>query len=142
MDDSFNCPHCGATFTPQTFPFKVQYHSGGMGLGSERIEVLDSPCPKCKAIIPQSFFVSCRVCKQGAAKSSCAYQMVGGSMELYHFGCLSKLIPPIPRDRAKRFGQPESPTAGDSITAIIGMLPVWLWIAIGIVVFLVIAHPI
>jgi hypothetical protein len=132
MDDSFACPHCGKQFTPQTFPFKYQYHSGGGGLGSEWTEVLDSQCPECKRNIPKSFFTVCNACKKGAVKTSCAYQEVGTSIELYHFSCLHKLIPPIAKGNARRYGEPaQQKPAAISLADI----PIWMWI-VGVVVLL------
>jgi hypothetical protein len=127
-DDSFSCATCGTTFTPDKFPFNYDFKAGAMGLGGEWREVLKTPCPKCKTVFPASFFTTCRVCKKGAAKTSSACATVGTSLEIYHFGCLSKLIPPIPRDRARRYGQPAPPASPD--------IPGWVWIVGGIGIFL------
>lgn len=133
MDDSFSCPKCGAKFTPATFPFKYEYHSGAMGIGSERVEVLDSPCPKCSASIPRAFFTTCRVCKKGAAKTSCAELKNGSSSnDLYHFGCLNKLGP-YDRSRARPYGQVDPPKS--SLDAL-SNIPTWVWIAGGILLLL------
>jgi hypothetical protein len=134
-DDSFSCANCHTTFTPDKFRFNYNLHVGAMGAGSEWREVLNTPCPKCKTVFPASFFTTCNVCKKGAAKTSSACAIVGSSHEIYHFGCLSKLIPPISRERAGRVvtsdqgkvrcEQPAPPSSG---------IPDWVWIVgIGIV---------
>jgi hypothetical protein len=112
QDDSFACPHCRTPFTPANFPFNLQWDSGAMGPGSERATVRDSQCPACKRVISAGFFSTCAVCKRGLAKSASAGIEYGDGERPVHYGCLSKLIPPVQKVQARRYGQPKPSRRG------------------------------